>query len=131
MKGSHAEQLLAGDGPVVASPFGPLETRTWRWQRRVRDIRQRYALVSDRADLVEQRADLAVDARSLVGGCRDDVAPGMHHRRQGLPRHRALPAPGARLQRPEIGALFDEVGAVGDQSVALPYVTHAYRARRP
>ena len=33
MKGSHAEQLLAGDGPVVASPFGPLETRTWRWQR--------------------------------------------------------------------------------------------------
>ncbi|WP_448262688.1 class I SAM-dependent methyltransferase [Microbacterium aurum] len=35
MKGSHAEQLLAGDGPVVASPFGPLETRTWRWQRPV------------------------------------------------------------------------------------------------
>jgi len=35
-----------------------------------------------------------------------------------------------RIDR-EIAALFDEVGAVGDAEVALPYVTRAYRAVRP
>lgn len=35
MHGSHAEQLLAGGGPVVAAPFGVLEERTWRWSREV------------------------------------------------------------------------------------------------
>ena len=94
MKGSHAEQLLAGDGPVVASPFGPLETRTWRWQRAV--TRQTLtAMVHSRSYIITASADER-----------------------------------ARIDR-EIGALFDEVGAVGDQSVALSYVTHAYRARRP
>ncbi|WP_454118590.1 class I SAM-dependent methyltransferase [Microbacterium lacticum] len=31
----------------------------------------------------------------------------------------------------EIAALFDEVGAVGDATVSLPYVTHAFRALNP
>ncbi|WP_036316489.1 class I SAM-dependent methyltransferase [Microbacterium sp. B24] len=35
MKGSHAEELLAGAGPTVAAPFGTLERRTWRWSRRL------------------------------------------------------------------------------------------------
>jgi SAM-dependent methyltransferase len=35
----------------------------------------------------------------------------------------------ARIDK-ELGALFDEVGAVGDAVVALPYVTRAYRAIR-
>ncbi|CAI9386742.1 putative methyltransferase [Microbacterium sp. T2.11-28] len=36
----------------------------------------------------------------------------------------------ARIER-EIGELFDEIGAVGDVCVPLPYVTRAYRAERP
>ncbi len=35
----------------------------------------------------------------------------------------------ARIER-DIAALFDEVGAVGDATVDLPYVTHGFRARR-
>lgn len=35
----------------------------------------------------------------------------------------------ARIGR-EIGDLFDEIGAVGDATVELPYVTRAFRARR-
>ena len=36
----------------------------------------------------------------------------------------------ARIER-EIAELFDEIGAVGDTEVDLPYVTHAYRAVKP
>lgn len=35
MKGSHAEELLAGAGPSVAVPFGALEHESWRWSRRL------------------------------------------------------------------------------------------------
>jgi SAM-dependent methyltransferase len=35
MHGSHAEQMLAHDGPRVAEPLGPLEKRTWAWTRTV------------------------------------------------------------------------------------------------
>jgi SAM-dependent methyltransferase len=31
----------------------------------------------------------------------------------------------------ELGALFDEIGAVADASISLPYVTRAYRGVRP
>jgi len=33
MHGSHAEQMLAGEGARVTAPFGELEQRTWRWTR--------------------------------------------------------------------------------------------------
>ncbi|MFC8681720.1 class I SAM-dependent methyltransferase [Microbacterium ureisolvens] len=33
MHGSHAEEMLAGDGPRVADPFAGLEARTWTWTR--------------------------------------------------------------------------------------------------
>lgn len=36
----------------------------------------------------------------------------------------------ARIER-ELGELFDEVGAVGDAVIDMPYVTQAYRAIRP
>jgi SAM-dependent methyltransferase len=36
----------------------------------------------------------------------------------------------ARIER-EVGELFDEIGAVGDRTVELPWVTRAYRAVRP
>ncbi|MCC2030653.1 class I SAM-dependent methyltransferase [Microbacterium allomyrinae] len=33
MHGSHAEQMLSGDGVRVAPPIGQLEDRTWSWSR--------------------------------------------------------------------------------------------------
>ncbi|MFB7893890.1 class I SAM-dependent methyltransferase [Microbacterium sp. NPDC056044] len=33
MHGSHAEEMLAGDGPRVAAPFDGLERRSWTWTR--------------------------------------------------------------------------------------------------
>ncbi|MDN3494626.1 class I SAM-dependent methyltransferase [Planococcus sp. APC 4015] len=33
MKGSHAEEMLAGDGVRVGVPFGALERRMWTWSR--------------------------------------------------------------------------------------------------
>ncbi|HOQ22473.1 MAG TPA: SAM-dependent methyltransferase, partial [Microbacterium sp.] len=39
----------------------------------------------------------------------------------------AEPAERERIDR-EIAELFDEIGAVGDATVPLPYVTHAFRA---
>jgi len=35
MHGSHAEEMLAGDGPRVAEPFDGLESRTWTWTRSI------------------------------------------------------------------------------------------------
>ena len=33
MHGSHAEEMLAGDGPQVTAPFDRMEERTWTWTR--------------------------------------------------------------------------------------------------
>lgn len=33
MHGSHAEEMLSGDGPRVAEPFPGLEARSWHWTR--------------------------------------------------------------------------------------------------
>jgi len=33
LHGSHAEEMLAGDGTQVADPFDALEARTWTWTR--------------------------------------------------------------------------------------------------
>ena len=33
MHGSHAEEMLAGDGPQVAEPFDGLEAKSWSWTR--------------------------------------------------------------------------------------------------
>ena len=47
-------------------------------------------------------------------------------------RSYVITAPDAEKDRigRECDALFDEIGAVGDQEVNLPYLTHAYRATR-
>lgn len=42
----------------------------------------------------------------------------------------AEPAERARIEA-ELDAVFDEIGAVGEAVVELPYITHAYRATRP
>jgi SAM-dependent methyltransferase len=94
MHGSHAEELLAGEGPVVTPPLGALEERTWTWSRPV-----------DRATLTAM-----VRSRSYI-----------------------ITAPAEERERIETAAatLFDEVGAVGDALVDLPYRTHAFRSVRP
>lgn len=38
MRGSHAEQMLSGDGPRVGAPFGALVHRSWQWTRAIRRI---------------------------------------------------------------------------------------------
>jgi SAM-dependent methyltransferase len=44
MHGSHAEIMLAGGGPVVAAPMGPMEEHTWEWVRPItRDLLHRMA----------------------------------------------------------------------------------------
>ncbi|HEY5845277.1 MAG TPA: hypothetical protein VIT42_00655 [Microlunatus sp.] len=50
-----------------------------------------------------------------------------------MPSHNVITAPGKQKTLIEDGlaALFDEIGAVGDATVELPYVTRAYRAVRP
>lgn len=91
MKGSHAEELLAGEGPTVSGPFGALETESWRWDRQVgRDALQ--AMVRSRSYVIT-----------------------------------AAPEERARIER-EVASLLDEIGAVGDAAVSLPYVTHGFRA---
>ncbi|RZI95400.1 MAG: class I SAM-dependent methyltransferase [Microbacterium sp.] len=47
-------------------------------------------------------------------------------------RSYVITAPAAEKERirRESDALFDEIGAVGDAEVSLPYLTHAYRATR-
>lgn len=94
MHGSNAEVMIADGGPEVAAPFGPLETRTWRWSRPM-----------TRATLEDM-----VRSRSYV--------------------ITAEPAERDRIES-ELAALFDDIGAVGDASIDVPYITHAYRTVRP
>ncbi len=94
MKGSHAEELLAGDGPQVRAPFGPLEHRAWRWTRPMTRAALRAMVLS----------------RSYIITASDDER--------------------ARIER-EIAALFDDIGAVGEASIDLPYLTYAFRTVRP
>ncbi|MDY0911088.1 class I SAM-dependent methyltransferase [Microbacterium sp. CFBP9034] len=68
MHGSHAEQLLAGDGPVVGPPFGALETRTWRWTRTV-GRRALLDLVASRSYIItapeSERAQILAEVGAL------------------------------------------------------------------
>lgn len=91
MHGSHAEQLIAGDGPQVAAPFDSLQAKTWPWLR----------------PMTRQTLTAMVMSRSYI--------------------ITATPEQRARIGS-DIAALFDEVGAVGDAVVDVPYVTHAFRA---
>ncbi|MFJ6651983.1 class I SAM-dependent methyltransferase [Microbacterium sp. NPDC091313] len=94
MRGSNAEELLAGAGPQVAAPFLGLERRTWSWSRAI------------------TRAGLLAMARSRSYV----ITAGADER--------------ARVEA-ALAALLDDIGAVGDTEVDLPYVTHAFRSIRP
>lgn len=94
MHGSNAEVMLAEGGPTVAAPFGAVESRQWRWTRRM----TRRTLL----DMVRSRSYLIT----------------------------AEPAERARIEA-ELAVVFDDVGAIGDAVVDVPYLTRAYRAIRP
>jgi SAM-dependent methyltransferase len=94
MHGSHAEELLADGGPVVAEPFGDLERQEWRWSRPI-TREGLFALVRSRSYVITAEPD----ARARIEAA--------------------------------VAALCDEIGAVGDAVVDLPYVTHAFRSIRP
>lgn len=94
MRASRAETTLAGGGPVVAEPFGPLEQQQWSWVR----------------PMTRQRLLDMARSRSYV-----------------------ITAPGAERARieAELADLLNDIGAVGDATVELPYVTSAFRVLRP
>jgi SAM-dependent methyltransferase len=94
MHGSHAEQMLAEGDPPLAAPFGPAESRRWRWSRPM------------------SRETLLAMARS-----RSYIIT-------------AAPEDRAQIEAGLV-ELFDDIGAIGDAVVELPYVTRAYRAVRP
>lgn len=94
MHGSKAEQLLAGDGPSVSAPFGPLEHHETRWAQ-------------------------AMTASAL----------------RSMARSRSYYIEGTAAERERIDAgLAELLSTLPDLaergSVDLPYVTHAFRARR-
>lgn len=95
MGGSNAEVLLATTGPRVASPFGDMEHRTWRWNRPI--------TLPQLRDLVFSRSDVIT----------------------------ASPEKRARIDAEVDGVVASVPGFAEGAAVALPYVTHAFRARRP
>ncbi|MFN3948979.1 class I SAM-dependent methyltransferase [Microbacterium sp.] len=95
MGGSNAEVLLATSGPRVTEPFGALEHREWRWERRI--------TLPQLRDLVLSRSDMIT----------------------------ASPEQRARIDAAVDGVVASVPGLADGGAVALPYVTHAFRARRP
>jgi len=92
MHASAAEELLDGEGPTVAEPFGELETQRWEWARPMTRA-QLHRMADSRSHLITASAAL-----------RGEIHAGMD-------------------------ALFDELGLKSEQSIDLPYVTRAFRAR--
>lgn len=68
MKGSHAEEMLAGDGVRVGAPFGTIERRTWTWTRTV-DRASLTAMVASRSYIItaapEDRARILDEVAAL------------------------------------------------------------------
>ncbi|MFT3716963.1 MAG: class I SAM-dependent methyltransferase [Gordonia sp. (in: high G+C Gram-positive bacteria)] len=68
MHSSDAEDLIAGGGPSVAAPFGPVETRSWEWSRPM--TRERlHAMAASRSYLItapdDERAQIVADLDAL------------------------------------------------------------------
>ena len=77
MHGSHAEELLAGEGPRVAAPFGDLAHGTWTWTRTLTP-RELLDMVSSRSYVItappEERERILQAVRDLFQA---------HHRLDG------------------------------------------------
>ncbi len=70
MKGSAAEALIARGGPVVAEPFGPLETWSLEWERDL-GIDALLAMVSSRSYVITAPARRQ---REILDGVRELLA---------------------------------------------------------
>jgi len=92
MHASAAEELLDGEGPIVAEPFGELETRRWEWVRPMTRA-QLHRMADSRSHLITASAE----ARAAIHA--------------------------------DMDALFDELGVHDEETIDLPYVTRAFRAR--
>ena len=83
MHGSAAEQLIAGEGPVVAEPFGDLESQTWRWTRTIgrsalldmvasrsyvitAAVTERERILADVGDLVDAQRRTSADGAEVI-----------------------------------------------------------------
>jgi SAM-dependent methyltransferase len=92
MHASAAEELLDGEGPTVAEPFGALETERWEWLRPMTRA-QLHRMADSRSHLITASAE----ARAAIHA--------------------------------DMDALFDELGVHDEETIDLPYVTRAFRAR--
>jgi SAM-dependent methyltransferase len=101
MHGSHAEEMLAGDGPRVTVPFGALEERRWQWTRTL----TKSALL----DMVASRSYIITATAPERAEILADVADLFDER---LCAERGT-------------------AAGGDETISLPYLTRAYRGIRP
>jgi len=101
MHGSHAEVLLAGDGPRVGAPFPGLDERRWTWTRTL----TRPALL----DMVASRSYIITATDAERDGILANVGALFDERRRSV----------------------CAAAADGAETITLPYVTHAYRGIRP
>jgi len=101
MHGSHAEELLAGDGPRVGAPFPGLDERRWTWTRTL----TRPALL----DMVASRSYIITATDAERDGILANVGALFDERRR----------------------IEGAAAADGAETITLPYVTHAYRGIRP
>jgi SAM-dependent methyltransferase len=76
MHGSHAEELLAGEGARVAEPFAGLEGHVWRWTRTL-GRRAFVDMVSSRSYVITASEDDRARILARVGDVFDE------HRRVG------------------------------------------------
>lgn len=69
MRGSAAERLIEGTGPVVAAPFGSLTQRTWEWSRSLSEDDLR-AMVRSRSHYItgdrDYRSQVDSDVEALL-----------------------------------------------------------------
>ena len=101
MHGSHAEEMLAGDGPQVAEPFDGLEAKSWNWTRSL----SRAALL----DMVASRSYVITASDADRSAVLADVGRLFDERRRSEP-----------------AGTGD-----GVETITLPYVTRAHRGIRP
>lgn len=68
MDSSAAETLIESDGPVVGEPFGPLESRTFRWTREL-SVEQVTEMVTSRSTIIAapagERAAILAEVHEL------------------------------------------------------------------
>jgi SAM-dependent methyltransferase len=72
MHRSAAEEMLAAGDPVVASPFGPLETESWEWSRAV-TREELHELASSRSAVITASADERARIRRDMDRLFDDL----------------------------------------------------------